>query len=188
MGHIYTYGCIYDSAMVKRVQYAYDNGFQVASHTWAHKDLTTLNHDQRLRSALLRKDVNSEMSRTEEAIRKITGATPAYTRPPYGNVNDDVYTTAGARGQTLVTWDFDSGDSTGSTVEQQKQAYEKLVKKRPKSVLSLEHEVYETTAHQVLPYVISKMQAAGYRLVTLSECLGTSPYLKVEAAEKRDVS
>ena len=33
---------------MRRVKYAYDNGFQVASHTWAHKDLTTLTFDQSL--------------------------------------------------------------------------------------------------------------------------------------------
>ncbi|PPQ91640.1 hypothetical protein CVT25_013195 [Psilocybe cyanescens] len=195
------YGCIYDDAMVQRVKYAYDNGFQVASHTWAHKDLTKLTSDQ----------IDSEMSRTEEAIRKITGATPAYTRPPYGNVNDLVYSVAGSRGQTLVTWDFDSGDSTGSTVNQQKQAYDELVSKHPNTILSLEHEVYgsplfyalkcdrsltrtrssvlqETTAHEVLPYVISKLQGAGYKLVTLSECLNTSPYLKTGAPSTRDAT
>lgn len=38
--------CIYDADEQKRVKYAYDHGHQVASHTWAHKDLTTLTWDQ----------------------------------------------------------------------------------------------------------------------------------------------
>lgn len=38
--------CIYDADEMKRVKYAYDHGHQVASHTWAHKDLTTLTWDQ----------------------------------------------------------------------------------------------------------------------------------------------
>lgn len=37
-------------------------------------DLTTLPSDQ----------INSEMAQTEEAIQRITGATPAMTRPPFG--------------------------------------------------------------------------------------------------------
>lgn len=37
--------CIYDEDSVKRVKYVYDHGHQVASHTWAHKDLTTLSWD-----------------------------------------------------------------------------------------------------------------------------------------------
>lgn len=39
-------GCIYDQANADRVKYAYNHGHQLASHTWAHKDLTTLNWDQ----------------------------------------------------------------------------------------------------------------------------------------------
>lgn len=38
--------CIYTVDQAKRVKYAYDKGHQVASHTWAHKNLTTLNWDQ----------------------------------------------------------------------------------------------------------------------------------------------
>lgn len=37
--------CIYDEDSVKRVKYVYDHGHQLASHTWAHKDLTTLSWD-----------------------------------------------------------------------------------------------------------------------------------------------
>jgi len=38
--------CIYDADEVKRVQYVYGKGRQVASHTWSHSDLTTLTWDQ----------------------------------------------------------------------------------------------------------------------------------------------
>ncbi|KAG5718525.1 Chitin deacetylase, partial [Termitomyces sp. T112] len=40
------YECIYNADEIKRVRYAFDKGHQVASHTWAHKDLTTLTWDQ----------------------------------------------------------------------------------------------------------------------------------------------
>jgi peptidoglycan/xylan/chitin deacetylase (PgdA/CDA1 family) len=38
--------CIYSTDSVNRLKYAYDRGHQLASHTWAHKDLTTLSWDQ----------------------------------------------------------------------------------------------------------------------------------------------
>ena len=38
--------CIYTSDSVNRLKYAYERGHQLASHTWAHKDLTTLSLDQ----------------------------------------------------------------------------------------------------------------------------------------------
>ncbi|KAG6894915.1 hypothetical protein C0992_003982 [Termitomyces sp. T32_za158] len=81
-------GCIYDADNVKRVKYAFDKGHQVASHTWSHKDLTTLTWDQ-------------------IALRRITGATPAFMRPPYGKYNDLVREASGIRGQRVVTWDYE---------------------------------------------------------------------------------
>jgi len=61
--------------MAQKVKYAYDNGFQIASHTWSHKDLTTLAADQstcqiflRSRLDLTRSSVDSEMSRAEGTI------------------------------------------------------------------------------------------------------------------------
>jgi hypothetical protein len=41
--------------------------------------------------------------------------------------------------------------------------------------------------HEVLPYAIKVLQAAGYDLVTVAECLGEDPYLRVEDPSVRDV-
>lgn len=104
----------------------------VASHTWSHPDLTTLNADQ----------INSEMQRIDQALQRLLGVTPAFIRPPYGNYNDLVRQVAKSRGQNLVTWDFDSGDSTGSTAAQSNEAYDALANRHPSTVLALNHEVY----------------------------------------------
>jgi peptidoglycan/xylan/chitin deacetylase (PgdA/CDA1 family) len=63
-------------------------------------------------------------------------------RPPYGSYNDVVRTAAAVRGQAVVIWDFDSGDSTGSSPEQSKQAYSELAAQHPSTVLTLNHDVY----------------------------------------------
>jgi len=170
------YRCIYDEDSVARVQYAVQRGHQVASHTWSHTDLTTLSPDQ----------INSEMARVEEALQKIVGVRPAFTRPPYGNLNDQVQQVAAQRNQILTLWDFDSGDSTGSTPAQSEAAYDGIIARHPSNILALNHETQETTAHQVLPYAIQKLQAAGYRLVSLAECLGMDPYLSTQAPGTRD--
>ena len=39
-----------------------------------------------------------------------------------------------------------------------------------------------------MPYAIARLQAAGYRLVTLAECLGQAPYQFVGAPSTPDVS
>ncbi|KAG8682343.1 Carbohydrate esterase 4 protein [Ceratobasidium sp. 394] len=140
-----------------------------------------------------------------EALEKIVGVNPAFMRPPYGEYNDDVkvgwinyigmdlnhnisQNVAGERGQDLVIWDFDSQDSVGATPPQSEQYYDQLIAQRPANILTLNHEVYETTAHTVLPYAIQKLQAAGYQLVTVAECLGKNPYQAVGSPTPRDSS
>ncbi|EDR10826.1 carbohydrate esterase family 4 protein [Laccaria bicolor S238N-H82] len=172
------WGCIYDPEEVKRVKFAYNAGHQVASHTWAHKDLTTLTWDQ----------IHDEMWRVEQALMRITGAYPAFMRPPYGNYNDMVLEASGIRGQSVVIWDFDSGDSGGASVATSKNLYDQIIARHPSTILPLNHETIETTVHQVLPYAIKKLQAAGYRLVTLAECLGKAPYQSVAAPSTPDAN
>jgi len=167
------YGCIYSKENIQRVKFAYGKGHMVASHTWAHKDLATLSSSQ----------ITSEMSRVDTALERIIGVKPAFVRPPYGSYNNLVRQVAHTRGQKLVTWDFDSGDSTGSTPAQSNAAYDKLAKKHPSTVLALNHEVYEQTAHVVLPHAIKVLKAKGYKLVTVAECLGVKPYQSVSAPQ-----
>jgi len=62
---------MYDDEEVDRIRYAFEHGFQVSSHTWGHKDLTTLSKEE----------MSEEMRKTQEAIFKITGSYPSYTRP-----------------------------------------------------------------------------------------------------------
>jgi len=167
------YQCIYTAENVDRVKYVYNQGHMVASHTWAHKDLTTLTFDQ----------IHDEMWRVEQALQRILGVTPAFMRPPYGAYNDLVRQVSFQRGQKLAIWDFDSGDSTGSTAAQSNAAYDALVQQHPSNILALNHEVYEQTAHVVVPHAIQALQGAGYQLVTLAECLGQQPYQTVGTPE-----
>ncbi|KAF8072279.1 hypothetical protein FPV67DRAFT_930193 [Lyophyllum atratum] len=163
------YDCIYDPEPAAWVKYAYDAGHQIGSHTWHHLHLIKLNETA----------VTAEFSRTALAIQQITGAFPAFTRPPYGEYNQLVQQVAQAQGQTLVTWDFDSADSIGDSAKQSQALYAAQVLKHPVNMLTLNHDVYKSTAYKLLPYAINKLQDAGYKLVTVAECLGRTPYWSV---------
>lgn len=172
------YDCIYNPGPAQRLKYAYDAGHQVASHTWSHAHL----------AGLEREELESEFGRTEEAIQRITGALPAYTRPPYGEYNDLVREVADAHGQRLVNWDFDSGDTIGKTPAQSNEAYDDLAERRPSTVLALNHDVKEQTVRIVVPHAIKTLKKAGYRLVTLAECLRGEAYLEVGVPGVRDAT
>ncbi|KAJ2928718.1 hypothetical protein H1R20_g8367, partial [Candolleomyces eurysporus] len=172
------WACIYNEDMSRNIKHAFDTGHQIASHTWSHKDLRTLSWDQ----------LHDEMWRVEQAIQRITGAMPAFVRPPFGDYNDLVLEAAGARGQTIANWDFDSEDGKSATVARQKGLYDAVVAAHPSSILSLQHEVHQTSVYEVLPYAIEKLKGAGYRFVTVSECLNIRPYQTIGAPAPRDVS
>jgi len=121
------------------------------------------------------------MWRIEQALVRITGAYPAFIRPPYGNYNNLVLDAAGIRGQSVILWDFDARDSLGASVQTSKNLYNNIANQHPSTILALNHETVETTVHQVLPYAIQRLKSAGYRLVTLAECLGKPAYQSVVA-------
>ncbi|KAG6812666.1 hypothetical protein H0H92_001424 [Tricholoma furcatifolium] len=169
--------CIYDDDVAPNVLYALQSGHQIAAHTWSHPDLTTLNEQQ----------ITSQFQLINDALVKIAGVTPAFVRPPYGNYNELVQQVAANFKQNLINWDFDSGDSTGSTPAQSNAMYDALVKKHPSNVLALNHETYNTTVFEVLPHAIQVLQGAGYKLVSVAECLGMEPYLSQVQPSQRDV-
>ncbi|KXN86830.1 Chitin deacetylase [Leucoagaricus sp. SymC.cos] len=175
------YDCIYNQARVDDIKYVYAQGHQIGSHTWSHAHLTQLSKEE----------VLSEMQRVDQALQRILGVLPAFFRPPYGEYNDDVLTVAEQVGESAVNWDLDSGDSETKPVDYQKGVYDDAVKRHPSTILSLEHETYVTSrdSNEVVEYAISKLQGAGYKLVTVAECLGgLNPYRSTSAPESRTVS
>ncbi|KAJ6553549.1 carbohydrate esterase family 4 protein [Mycena vulgaris] len=172
--------CIYDAPQVDSLKYAYGKGHQIASHTWSHPDLTTLSQAA----------VDSEITKVDDALVKILGVQPAFLRPPYGNYNDIVRTAAAAHNnKALVTWDFDSGDSTGATSSASKTLYDNAINAHPATLLALNHETSATTVSDVLPHAIQALTAGGYKFVTVAECLGGLPaYSSVTTPGTRDAS
>ncbi|KAH6919225.1 hypothetical protein BKA70DRAFT_1088206 [Coprinopsis sp. MPI-PUGE-AT-0042] len=174
-------GCIYNADMRARVKYAYDHGHLIGSHTWHHDDLTTLSWDQ----------VHDAMWRVELALTRILGVIPAFMRPPFGNFNDLVAEASGIRGQTIAIWDLDSEDSLGATAATSKGIYGSTIASRPQNILALNHETSESYAeysYDVLPFAIAELKKAGYRMVTLAECLGKPAYQSVTTPGTPDVS
>jgi len=167
------WNCIYAPQNVENIKLAYSQGHQIASHTWAHKNLSSLTFDQ----------IHNEFWKVEQALQRIVGVTPAFARPPYGAYNNLVRQVSAQRGQKLALWDFDSGDTTGATPAQSKQMYKDAAAKHPSNILSLMHEIKEATAYDVLPFAITVLKQAGYKLVTLADCLGVQPYQKIAAPQ-----
>ena len=99
IAYLYVDRCIYAEESIARVKFAYSLGHQISSHTWAHKNLSTLTSEQ----------VNSEMARTEQAIQRLIGVQIAFTRLPYGEYNNNVCQVSANR---IRSW------STGASIRE----------------------------------------------------------------------
>ncbi|KAG8935827.1 Carbohydrate esterase 4 protein [Tulasnella sp. 418] len=171
------WACIYDNNG-KGIKDLYDQGHQIANHPWSHPHINSLTSTQ----------MTNELSKVDEAIQRITGAVPAWIRPPYGEYNDLFREVAYLRGQSLAIWDFDSGDSIGTSPADSEALYLSTINQNPKNILALNHETYSSTANDVIPYAVNLLKSKGYSMVTLAECLGLPAYLTVGSLQTPDSS
>jgi len=137
-----------------------DAGMEIGSHTWEHPNMTTIPVD----------DVAAQFSRANDAIAAATGRTPSLWRPAGGLSDDVVRQTAAKFGLGEILWDvipFDwINDSNTAATRYMLMKYIK-----PGSVV-LFHDTYSSTVDLVYQF-IPVLKANGYRLVTISELLGS---------------
>ncbi|SMQ16997.1 Polysaccharide deacetylase [Streptomyces sp. Ag82_O1-12] len=82
-------------------------GMWVANHSYTHPHLTQLSQAQ----------IDSEISRTQQAIAGAGGGTPKLFRPPYGETNATVKSVAARYGLTEIIWHVDSQDWNGASAD-----------------------------------------------------------------------
>jgi peptidoglycan/xylan/chitin deacetylase (PgdA/CDA1 family) len=135
------------------------DGDALGDHTFTHPDL------------LASGGVRSQLQRTIEAIRGLSGYTPCVFRPPYGDYDSSVMQTAASLGLATILWEVDPSDYTlpGVSVIEQRV----LEQVRPGSiVLSHDGGGPRQQTLSAYPYIIRTLRARGYRFVTVPELLG----------------
>lgn len=135
--------------IVKRAQ---KEGHEVASHTMYHQNLI------RIPASAAEADINE----AKKVLSDITGHSPIYTRPPYGNTNSTV---RDAIKTPIILWSVDTEDWKSKNPE--------LIVKTAMSqihdgAIILMHDIYPTTVEAV-PTLIDTIRSAGYEFVTISE-------------------
>ena len=141
------------------VQKAVALGNEIASHTWNHPKLT----EKGL------KTIRSQLERTNEAVRAITGGYQVKAlRPPYGSYNKNVKTVCKDLNMVIVTWQIDTEDwKTRSTAK----TYNAILKGAKKNgAIILCHDLYTSTA-SAIEKAVPELAAQGIQMVTVSELL-----------------
>ncbi|CAK5268878.1 unnamed protein product [Mycena citricolor] len=168
------YACIYGATQVNNLKYAFAAGHQLASLTWSHLDLTTLSAN----------DLRTQVSKLDLAMSRIVGAMPTCLVPPFGSFNDTVLAIVGETKPAVVLWDYDGTNGSPSDIEA---GYDSQVASAITNMLALNEETTPTTASQVMPHVVNSFVQAGYKLITVAECIGVDAYYNRTTPTNRTV-
>jgi peptidoglycan/xylan/chitin deacetylase (PgdA/CDA1 family) len=133
---------------------AYQEGHQIASHTYNHKNLTKLSPPAR----------RSEINGTIAAIERTIGAKPTVMRPPYGAWNGGVLTDAG---MPLVLWSIDTEDWKDRNADR---IYAHVMANVRDGSIILFHDTYATSVEAVAK-LIPALKAEGYAIVTVNRLI-----------------
>lgn len=137
-----------------------DRGHEIGSHSYSHKDYANLSDDQ----------IREDLKKTDEVFESIIGRKPAIFRAPYGSWNARIVDAVCGEEYDFIQWDVDSLDWKGLTA----QAMEKRIFSKVQSgSIMLFHNDAEHIL-EALPLIIGRLQAEGYKPVTVTELLGES--------------
>ena len=141
---------------VKRIA---DDGMELGNHSWSHPKFTGLTDAQ----------IDSQLTRTNDLIREISGQTPTLFRPPFGDRDDRVRREAAADGFHTVCWALDSWDSVKKGITSDEISKRVLDRVKPGDVVLL-HVGSQATA-DALPAILEGLDARGLRVVPVSELM-----------------
>ena len=106
----------YAAAYPAQVQAEVNAGMWVGNHSYTHPHLIQESQAQ----------IDSELSRTQQAIANAGGGTPKLFRPPYGETNSTLQSVEAKYGLTQIIWDVDSQDWNGASTDAIVQANARL--------------------------------------------------------------
>lgn len=140
----------YNPQLVKR---AWEEGHEIASHTYDHPALTSLSDSQ----------IRAQLSKNDGILDKAIGIDFKYMlRPPYGDQNSRVLAAANV---PCFYWSMDTYDWKSDNADS---VYREFIKQARDGSIALLHDTHSTSVTAALR-AIDTLQAQGYEFVTLSE-------------------
>ena len=137
--------------LVKRMA---EEGHLIGNHTMDHVQLNHQTYDQAL----------EQIRQSNQVITKITGQTPRYIRPPFGEWSKELEEEVD---MTAVLWDVDPVDWKVKNTET---VVKRILKNAGEGDIILLHDVYGTSVDAALE-IIDQMRAEGYEFVTVDEII-----------------
>lgn len=134
-------------------------GHTIGNHTKSHRQLNTLPYDQ----------VSREIDAGNAAIKKATGQSTRWVRPPYGATNATVDQVTRDKGVSQALWDVDTVDWKDRNSEH---VCSSAVQGARAGSIVLMHDIHPTTV-DAADCVIDGLRAKGLEPVSLDRLLRT---------------
>ena len=139
---------------------------EIGNHTYAHKRLTELS----------KKDMLSQINKTNEVLKEVIGEETQLVRPTYGTVNASVRENVK---YPLIMWSLDTEDWK---IKDADKIAKVILSEVKDGDIVLMHDIHDFTL-EAMKTVIPKLVEEGYQLVTVSE-LANAHGITMKSGEK----
>lgn len=149
--------------MLKKI---YDDGHVIGNHTYTHADLTKLTAEQ----------IASEIDRSDSAIKRVIGRSPALVRPPFGFHNSQSDTVINGKNDVIVLWSTDTDDWQGLSVDT---IENRIFSHSKNGMIILQHcgpNPKLGNSLEAVPVIIDTLRARGYEFVSVPDLLNVPAY------------
>lgn len=135
-----------------------DAGHTIGNHTYGHSILRRATKQQ----------VRKEIEACRDAVRRATGVTPVFFRPPGGLLSPSVYEVCREKDMPVVGWTVDPQDWSGKDTDA---LVEDVIDHVEPGAVVLLHDGGgdRTSTIEALPQIIAILRARGFTFVTLED-------------------
>lgn len=143
------------------VKRAYEEGNEIGTHSWNHKDLKKLSLDEIMQD---------QYGKANDAIEAATGLRALIDRPPYGSMTEEL---AEQIGREQILWSVDPEDWKYRDADT---VYDHVVNGTDKGGyvrdggIILSHDIHETTVN-AYDRIIKALKDEGYKFVTVTQMM-----------------
>jgi peptidoglycan/xylan/chitin deacetylase (PgdA/CDA1 family) len=158
----------------RRARRIRDEGHEICNHTLTHRKLTTLSDAE----------IVEEMNTSEALLAETTGLHTRCMRPPFGDYDDRVLSVVRGLGYEVLMWNLNTYDWKYASTEQpvfdppRIMSYvREVTREATKPLIHIQHDALDMQASiRMVPRVVDYLRQSGWRMISLSECLGAPIY------------
>ena len=132
-----------------------ESGLEIGNHSNNHLHMSKISKDE----------ISKEIDSVNERIKNLTGKTPAYFRPPFGEYDNKLLSAVNEKNMVGVQWSIDSLDWKGLSGEQ---IAARVIPKLKNGAIILFHNNSDHVL-DALKIILPRLKADGYKAVSIDE-------------------